>query len=104
MIPPPTANSRQRARAPDSIDAALAVVPPMSKEITSLSPSVAATARAPTAPPAGPDSTTRHGCAAAAASVVSPPFDCMSSSGAATPAESRSRRRSASQARIFGMT
>ena len=55
----------------------------------------AATSRAPTTPAAGPDSAVSAGARPIAAAPATPPFDCISSRGAAMPA-SVSRRRQAS--------
>ena len=96
MMPAPTAYSCARVTSPFSTIEALAVVPPMSKVMIFASFFERATACAPTTPPAGPDSTMFIGRAAAALSVVRPPFDCISSSRAGMPAASsptRSARR-----------
>src|SRR5207253_2211958 len=68
--------------------AALAVVPPMSKVMIFGRRFSRASACAPTTPPAGPDSMMWIGRSTDAASVVRPPFDCISSSRARTPASS----------------
>ena len=96
MMPAPTAYSCARVTSPFSTIEAFAVVPPMSKVMIFCSFLARATACAPTTPPAGPDSTMFIGFAAAAMSVVSPPFDCISSRRAGIPAASspaRSARR-----------
>ncbi len=54
-------NTRPFSGSPLSIRQILAVVPPMSKESTRLSPRSIATRPARIAPPAGPDSTSRTG-------------------------------------------
>ncbi len=86
MTPPPTAYSCARLTSPPSISEALAVVPPMSNAIASAMPSWRASARTPTTPAAGPDSTMWIGFSAADWAVVKPPFDCISKSGAPMPA------------------
>ena len=53
-------------------------------------PQAAATSRAPTTPAAGPDSAVSAGARRIVAAPATPPFDCISSSGASTCA-SRSR-------------
>ena len=96
MMPAPTAYSCARAISPSSTIDALAVVPPMSKVMIFSRFLARARAWAPTTPPAGPDSMMFIGRSAAAVSVVSPPFDCISSSRAGMPAPSspcRSARR-----------
>ena len=96
MMPAPTEYSCARATSPSSTIAAFAVVPPMSNVMIFGSRLARASACAPTTPPAGPDSMMCIGSAAAAASVVRPPFDCMRSTRARTPASSsplRSARR-----------
>ena len=85
MMPPPTWYSPARWTTPSSTIDALAVVPPMSKVMSFGRPMRRASACAPTTPAAGPDSMMCIGLAAAASSVISPPFDCMISSGARTP-------------------
>ena len=92
MIPPPTLYSRDRVNSPPSTSDALAVVPPMSRVMTSGNPTLRARAWAPTTPPAGPDSMMLHGSRMASSTVVSPPFDCMSITGASTDASASSRR------------
>ena len=52
-------------------------VPPMSKPMTRGCPAASATARAPTAPAAGPERIVRTAAAFAAAAEIEPPFDCM---------------------------
>ena len=52
-------------------------VPPMSKPMTRGYPAASATARAPTAPAAGPERIVRTAAALAAAAESRPPFDCM---------------------------
>ena len=93
MMPPPTEYSRVRVYSPRSTSDALAVVPPMSKLMTFSIPVWRAIARDPTTPAAGPDSTMLTGLTAASAAGVRPPFDCMMSSGAATPRVSSPSRR-----------
>jgi len=89
MIPPPTWYSVARLTAPSSTIEAFAVVPPMSKVISLSNPIRRASAWAPTTPAAGPDSMMCIGIAAAAASVINPPLDCMIKSGPRTPIPSR---------------
>ena len=96
MMPAPTEYSWARVTSPSSTIAAFAVVPPMSKVMIFGRRFARASACAPTTPPAGPDSMMWIGRSADAASVVRPPFDCISSSRARTPAWSsplRSARR-----------
>ena len=85
-MPAPTSYSVARVNSPSSISDAFAVVPPMSNVIALAMPMRRASARTPTTPAAGPDSMMCIGVAAAASAVIRPPFDCISSSGAATPA------------------
>ena len=59
-----------------------ALVPPISTVIRSSIPQAAATARAPTTPAAGPDSAVSAGALRIACAPATPPFDCISSSGA----------------------
>ena len=81
-MPAPTWYSAARVNSPFSISEAFAVVPPMSNEIALSMPMRRASSRTPTTPAAGPDSMMCIGVAAAASAVVSPPFDCISKSGA----------------------
>ena len=92
MMPAPTAYSWARITWPSSTIEALAVVPPMSKVMILPRPAASANACAPMTPPAGPDSMMFMGRSAAAVSVVSPPFDCMSRRRAGMCAASRWRR------------
>ena len=85
MMPPPTWYSAARLTSPSSTIDAFAVVPPMSNVMSLPSPMRRASACAPTTPAAGPDSMMCIGCAAAATSVMRPPFDCMMRSGVFTP-------------------
>ncbi len=71
-----------------------ALVPPMSTVIRSSIPHAAATARAPTTPAAGPDSAVSAGALRIACAPATPPFDCISRSGACTCAL---RKRSSSR-------
>ena len=84
-MPAPTWYSAARVTSPFSISDALAVVPPMSNEIALPMPMRAHSACTPTTPAAGPDSMMCIGVTAAALAVVSPPFDCISSSGTSMP-------------------
>ena len=84
MMPPPTWYSVARLIAPSSTSEALAVVPPMSNVISLPIPICRRSSWAPTTPAAGPDSMMCIGRAAAAVSVISPPLDCMISSGPRT--------------------
>src|SRR5437660_1181671 len=84
-MPAPTWYSVARVTSPFSISEALAVVPPMSKEIALSMPMRCVRACTPTTPAAGPDSMMCIGVTAAAFAVVSPPFDCMRNSGACAP-------------------
>jgi hypothetical protein len=92
MMPAPTEYSAARVTSPSSTIDAFAVVPPMSKVTVFGSCFARARTCAPTTPPAGPDSMMFIGRSAAAASVVRPPFDCISSTRAGTPAASRPSR------------
>jgi hypothetical protein len=65
--------------------AAFAVVPPMSKEITFGQPMRRAMRAHAITPAAGPDSTMLAGLIAAADAVMTPPYDCITRSGASTP-------------------
>ena len=58
-----------------SISATSALVPPMSKVMTSPVPAWRATWTAPTAPAAGPDSAVRMGISAARSTDIKPPDD-----------------------------
>ena len=98
-MPAPTWYSVARVNSPFSISDAFAVVPPMSNEIAFSIPMRRASARTPTTPAAGPDSMMCIGVAAAASAVVSPPFDCISKSGAATPVRATRRRAGSDSAR-----
>ena len=62
---------------PSSISAALAVVPPMSKEITSLWPARRPNQAVARPPPAGPDSSKRIGKAHAVCGDIRPPAECI---------------------------
>ncbi len=55
-------------------------VPPMSKVMIGKQPARAATACAPTTPPAGPERIVRTGSRAAVAAPMMPPEDCMTAS------------------------
>ncbi len=74
---------------PSSTITALAVVPPMSNTIASLSPPACARRIPPITPPAGPDATTRTGRSPAADAATMPPFDVITSTGAAMPISRR---------------
>ena len=68
-----TSNTREVSGWYFSIRQIFAVVPPMSKDSTLLSPSRAAICAAKIAPPAGPDSTSRTGKRRAVSIEVTPP-------------------------------
>ena len=57
---------------PSSMMTALAVVPPMSNTMVSLSPRARASSEPPTTPPAGPDATIRTGFSLAVAAATIP--------------------------------
>ena len=63
-----------------------ALVPPISTVMRFSTPAATATARAPTTPAAGPDSAVCAGARRIAAAPATPPFDFISSKGAAMPA------------------
>ncbi len=84
-MPAPTWYSVARVTSPFSMSEALAVVPPMSNEIAFAMPIWRVSAWTPTTPAAGPLSMMCIGVSAAALAVVSPPFDCISNSGALIP-------------------
>jgi len=67
-------------------------VPPMSIVTRWSTPRSSATQRLAITPPVGPESTMLTGAAAAAARVISPPFDLMITAGAVTPASSSRAR------------
>ena len=104
MMPAPTEYSGERVTSPFSMIEALAVVPPMSKEMIFDRPIFRASAWAPTTPAAGPDSMILQGRSAAASAVINPPFDCMMCSGAVTPMRLRSARRREQYCRTIGST
>ena len=89
-MPAPTWYSVARVTSPFSMSDALAVVPPISNEIAFAMPIRRISAWTPTTPAAGPDSMMCIGVSAAALAVVSPPFDCISNSGASMPMRSTS--------------
>ena len=95
-MPPPTSHSATRVTSPPSRIDAFAVVPPMSKVMTSPCPTLRAISLAPTTPAAGPDSMMWIGRSDAASTPMEPPLDCMIRSGAWTP---RPRSASASDRR-----
>ena len=64
---------------------ALALVPPMSKEMRSPIPSRRPTATAEITPAAGPDSTITAGSRATVAARAIPPLDCITDNGAPMP-------------------
>ncbi len=80
-MPPPTSYSSVVNRRPFSIADALAVVPPMSRVMTSPSPIMRLRCSAPITPAAGPHSMIRTGCAMVVAASSMPPLDCMIISG-----------------------
>ena len=84
-IPPPTSKSSARAYSPRSTIDAFAVVPPISKVMRFPSSAFSASRRAPTTPPAGPDSIMFIGSSAAVSTGVKPPFDCINKSSALMP-------------------
>ncbi len=84
-MPPPISYSVVRTGSPSSSMAALAVVPPMSKEMTLVRPVTRARWAQAITPAAGPDSTRYAGRRCAAAGLIVPPADCMISSGAVMP-------------------
>ena len=86
----PPASARSAAR-PSSIRQAFAVVPPMSKAMTSGRPARAPNSAVASAPPAGPDSSSRIGKARAASGETRPPAECISRKAPAKP-RSRSSR------------
>ncbi len=67
-------------------------VPPMSKPMTRGWPAASATARAPTAPPAGPERIVRTAAARAAAAEIVPPFDCITANRSPARRASRAPR------------
>ena len=88
---PPTRRSALRPATPSRIRQTSVDVPPMSKLIASGMPAATTAAT----PPAGPDRSSRAGCAAASSRSHTPPFDCITA-GAGRPsaaAVSASRRR-----------
>ena len=87
---PATAPAASCTAAPPVTRLASALVPPMSRVKSSESPTAAPTSRAPTTPPAGPDSASAAVRQAAAAGASVPPADVMIRS-AATPRERASR-------------
>ena len=70
---------------PSSIRQALAVVPPMSKEITLSWPASLPNSAVASPPPAGPDSSSRIGNLRAAAGATRPPAECISRSAPRKP-------------------
>ncbi len=74
---PPTSYSVLTRGSPRSIRLALAVVPPMSKEIIFLYPASLPKCAAAITPAAGPDSTTCIGFAITVSEEIMPPLDCM---------------------------
>ena len=71
--------------APSRMRHDFAVVPPMSNESTSGSPSACAIRRPTMAPATGPDSMSRSGKSAAVSVEPRPPLDSITRSGAAYP-------------------
>ena len=74
---------------PSRIRLALAVVPPMSKEITSANPSARPVCAEAMIPPTGPDSIIATGRSVATSGVITPPFDCMMASSPRKPISAR---------------
>ena len=72
---------------PSSTMTALAVVPPMSKTMRSLSLRAAPRRVAPITPPAGPDATTNTGFSPALEAASMPPLEVMTRIGALMPME-----------------
>ena len=64
---------------------ALAVVPPMSKEMTLAEPSACPTCAEAMMPPTGPDSIIAAGRSVAISGVITPPFDRMIESAPRNP-------------------
>ena len=78
------------SKRPSSISAALAVVPPMSKEMTSLWPANRPNQAVASPPPAGPDSSSRIGNSQAVCGDIKPPAECIRRSAPAKPREASS--------------
>ena len=92
---PPTAKSVRSSTRPGSRLTSVDV-PPMSKLISRSMPAAAAAARAPTTPPAGPESTVRTASRDASAALMAPPLERITRSRVAppsrrSPASSRDR-------------
>ena len=100
----PTSNAREVRGSPSSMRQTFAVVPPMSNDSTSAQPRERATRAARTAPPPGPDSTSRMGNASAVSRVVMPPPEVIRYSGHSNPPASRPQARSLRYPAINGFT
>src|SRR5207248_2975876 len=74
---PPTAPAPSASGAPPTTRLASALVPPMSSVSRSGWPTAAPTRRAPTTPPAGPESANDAACAAAPAGARVPPLEVI---------------------------
>ena len=75
----------------------------MSNEMTRSYPASAATARAPTTPAAGPESTVRTACDRARLAEIEPPFDCMMRQPAAAQPRFEPRQIPIDQRRHIGV-
>ncbi len=76
----------------------------MSMVMTSRKPAAAATAAAPTTPPAGPERSVRTGARRAWAADMRPPFDCMIRRAPRNPAEPSSASSRSTSRWTFGIT
>ena len=93
LAAPPTSYSAVTATSPPAITLALAVVPPMSKEIRSAMPSWRPISDVATTPAAGPDSTTTAGMRRHSGMSRMPPLLPMTCSGGSLSVAVASARR-----------
>ncbi len=92
---PATVRSLERSATPSTIRQTSVDVPPMSNAIAFGNPASDATRAAPTAPAAGPETSTSAGWAAASSTVATPPDERITSGSGSPPpaAASASARR-----------
>src|SRR5204863_158731 len=82
---PPTSRSGTRTACPPGRRQTSVDVPPMSNAIASVKPARRARRPAPTTPPAGPETSSRAGCAAASSAGRTPPDESITT-GSGNPA------------------
>jgi hypothetical protein len=82
---PATRRSLERSATPSTMGQTSVDVPPMSNAIAFGKPASDAMRAAPTAPAAGPDTSTSAGCAAASSTFATPPDERITSGSGSPP-------------------